>query len=141
MGGMDGFKSAVVYFQEDKVSVAYTLNGVVMRPMDILMGVLSIYYSKEYALPRFDGGITLTSKELEAYTGVYSSPSYPLKITIFKHENLLLAQTTGHPAIRLEAYGLHKFKADAAMAKMEFVLKENRMILDQGKRHFFTKEK
>lgn len=142
-GGIDGFQTIAAYFPDEKVSVACTLNGLVMPMDEVVMGALKIYFGKPYSLPSFDAGITLTGEELEEYTGEYTSPTFPLKMNISRKENLLLAQAAGHPAIRLEAYDRHKFKADAFKVKIEFLPNENKMILDDRglQQHFFTKEK
>jgi D-alanyl-D-alanine carboxypeptidase len=52
-GGIDGFQSNVICFPEDSLSLAYCTNGVVFPMNDILIGVLSIYYNKNYKIPAF----------------------------------------------------------------------------------------
>ncbi|MDY6801391.1 MAG: serine hydrolase domain-containing protein [Bacteroidota bacterium] len=131
-GGIDGFQSNAFYFPDDKVSVAYLSNGVVMPMNDILIGVLSIYFGKEYKLPEFKEAIKLTSKELDKYLGVYSSPDFPLKLTITKKDNILMGKGTGQPSFPLEAYDEHKFKFDQASLKIEFFPNNNKLTLKQG---------
>lgn len=138
-GGIDGFQSNAGYFPREKVSVAYTSNGVVMPMNDILIGVLSIYFGRAYELPEFVEALTLTSEELDKYLGVYSSPSFPLKVTISKEENTLLAQATGQPSFALEAYETDKFKFDQALLKLEFIPEDNAMILKQGGKEYELK--
>ncbi|MCF6359152.1 MAG: serine hydrolase [Cyclobacteriaceae bacterium] len=135
-GGIDGFRSNAFYFPEDKVSISYLSNGVVMPLNDILIGALSIYYGLDFELPEFKTGLELTSEELDKYLGVYSSPTFPLKITITKKGNALFAQATGQSSFPLEAYEIDKFKFDQAMLKMEFNPKENQVTLLQGEGKF-----
>ena len=130
-GGIDGFQSNAFYFPEEKVSVAYTSNGVVMPTNDILIGALSIYFGNYYTMPEFKEALQLKSEDLDKYLGIYSSPTFPLKITISKKENVLIAQATGQPSFPLEAYEKDKFKFDQAMLKMEFIPNEEKMILRQ----------
>ncbi|GJM33611.1 MAG: D-Ala-D-Ala carboxypeptidase [Saprospiraceae bacterium] len=140
-GGIDGFQSMAAYFPEDSIAIAYTTNGVVMPMNDIMIGALSIYFGNEYTLPEFKPTLELKSEELDQYLGVYSSPSLPIDITITKEGNVLMGQGTGQPKFPLEAYELHQFKFDQAMLKMEFLPKENKMILRQGGGEFeFSKK-
>jgi len=131
-GGIDGFQSNAAYFPADNVAVAYISNGVAMPMNNILIGVLSIYFGKEYALPEFKPGLELSSEDLDKYLGVYSSPTFPLKVTITKQGNNLIGQATGQPSFPLEAYEPNKFKFDQAMLKLDFLPEENKMILKQG---------
>jgi D-alanyl-D-alanine carboxypeptidase len=52
-GGIDGFASNVIYFPDDSLALAYCTNGVVFPMNDILIGVLSIYYNRDYKIPTF----------------------------------------------------------------------------------------
>ncbi len=131
-GGIDGFQSSAAYFPEDKVTIAYISNGVVLSMNDILIGALSIYFGKEYELPDFKPALELTSEQLDPYLGTYSSADFPLKVTITKKENTLIAQATGQPTFPLEAYEEHKFKFEQAGVKLEFVPENEEVILRQG---------
>ena len=92
-GGIDGFRSNAAYFPGENVSIACTFNGLSMSMNDILIGALSIYFGKEYSLPEFKPGLKLKSEELDIYLGVYSSPSFPLAITISKKDSMLIRLT------------------------------------------------
>ena len=94
--------------------------------------MLSIYFGREYELPEFKEAIKLTSEELDKYLGVYSSPDFPLKLTITKKDNILMGQGTGQPSFPLEAFDEHKFKFDQASLKIEFFPNENKLTLKQG---------
>ena len=139
-GGIDGFQSNTAYFTEDGVSVALTTNGLAMGMNEILIGILSIYFGRDYEFPTFEPGITLVSEDLEKYLGIYSSEELPIKITITKNGDQLYAQATGQSAFPLEAFEIHKFKFDRAGIKMEFLPEEGRMILIQGKRYEYSLE-
>jgi D-alanyl-D-alanine carboxypeptidase len=140
-GGIDGFQSSAGYFPVDKVSIAYTSNGVVMPMNNILIGALSIYFGRAYELPDFKPGMELKTGDLDKYLGIYSSTALPLKITITKKGNVLIGQATDQPSFPLEAYEINKFKFDQAMLKLEFLPEENKMILRQGGGEYtFTKD-
>jgi D-alanyl-D-alanine carboxypeptidase len=114
------------------VGLAYVSNGAVMALNDILIGVLSVYFDKDYDLPTFTPSIEISSEELDQYLGIYSSRALPLKITISKDGNQLMAQATGQSAFPLEPYEAHKFRFSPAGIKMEFMPKDKKMILNQG---------
>lgn len=140
-GGIDGFQSMAGYFPKEKVSITYFSNGVVMPVNDIMIAALSIYFGEKYELPAFEPAFEVKSEDLDQYLGVYSTPTFPLKLTITKKGNTLMGQGTGQPSFPLEASGKHQFKFDAAQLKLTFSPKENKMILEQGGAEFeMTKE-
>jgi hypothetical protein len=140
-GGIDGFASNLAYFPEDSIAVAYCTNGQVYPLNDILIGILSVCFNKDYSIPTFNT-IFLKSADLNKYLGVYSSTQIPLKITITKDSIVLIAQATGQSSFPLEATEKDKFKFDQAGIKMEFNTEKNEMTLKQGGGNYlFTKEK
>ncbi len=135
-GGIDGFQSNAFYFPDENVSVAYTANAVDMPVNDILIGSLSIYFGKSYDLPEFLPEYRVKADDLDVYLGVYSSSTFPMKITISKEGSTLKAQATGQSQINMEPYEKDKFKFDRAGLKLEFLPKENVMILRQAGAEF-----
>lgn len=138
-GGIDGFNSVFSHFDEDNISYALTSNGSNYNNNNISLAVLSAVFKKEYEIPEFTE-YELSSKELDKYLGVYSSEQLPMKITITKDKNTLIAQATGQPSFPLEAVSEHKFKFDQAGLSMEFNPEENTMILIQQGEYLFKKE-
>jgi len=130
-GGVDGFVSNAFYFPDDSVSIAYTSNGTRTPVNNIMLGALSIYYNKDYTLPEYKESVVIDAKELDQYLGVYSSPTFPLKITISREENVLYAQATSQPKFILEALGNHEFQYETAALKMTFQPENNVMIFKQ----------
>ena len=140
-GGIDGFNSMLVYLPEEKLSVAYTSNGMVYPIDDIILGVFAIYGNKPFSIPTFET-VAVSPEVLEKYVGVYSSPGFPLKITVTKDSATLFAQAEGQSAFPLEATAQDKFKFDKAGIIMEFDAAKSQMILKQrGRESVFTKEK
>ena len=140
-GGIDGFGSNVAYFPEDSLAVSYCTNGQVYPLNEILIGVLSACFNKDYSLPTFNT-ISLKTEDLDKYLGVYSSTQIPLKITITKNNTVLTAQATGQSSFPLDPVEKDKFSFDQAGIKMEFNPLKNEMTLKQGGGIFlFTKEK
>lgn len=140
-GGIDGFGSNLAYFPDDGLAIAYCTNGMAYPLNDILIGVLSIYFKRDYSIPTFTS-ILMKTEELDKYLGVYSSTQLPLKITITKDNATLIAQATGQSSFPLEATERDKFKFDQAGVKMEFDTDKNEMTLKQnGGVFLFTKDK
>lgn len=139
-GGIDGFSSVYSHFADENISFALTSNGTNTNNNDISIAVLSAVYNKPYEIPVFTT-FNVTSDDLDKYLGVYASKQIPLKITVTKNGNTLIAQGTGQPALPLEATEKDKFKFDQAGAKFEFNPTEKTMILFQGGGQIkFTKE-
>ena len=83
----------------------------------------------------------LKSGDLDKYLGIYSSPTFPLKISITKLENTLYAQATGQSAFNLKPTEKDKFEFDKAGIVIEFDTANNQMDLKQGGKTFkLTKE-
>lgn len=131
-GGIDGFQSNASFFQDDQMGLTYLTNGVELTMNDILIGVLSIYFGKDYELPSFAPSMVVNSEDLDQYLGIYSSTAIPLKITISKQGSQLIAQATGQSAFPLEAFEVNKFRFDQAGIKMEFIPDDKKLILNQG---------
>jgi D-alanyl-D-alanine carboxypeptidase len=140
-GAIDGFISSLSYFPEDHLVLAYCTNGHVYSMNDILIGVLSIYFNRDYTIPVFKT-LSISSGDLDKYLGVYSSKQLPLKITITKNDTILTAQATGQPSFPLEATDKDIFKFDAAGIQMAFTPDKGEMTLKQGGgTYLFIKEK
>lgn len=139
-GGIDGFRSMYVHFIDDQISYAFTSNGTNINANDVSIAVLSAVYNMPYEIPVFTT-YNVTSEDLDKYLGVYASQQIPLKITITKDGNTLIAQGTGQPSFPLEATDKDKFKFDQVGVVLEFNPTDNTMTLKQGGGIFaFTKE-
>jgi CubicO group peptidase (beta-lactamase class C family) len=104
LGGIDAFSSNLVYFPEDKVAIAITLNGQ-NYPMGKLFWLLAdSYYGRSATIPNFEP-ITLPADTLEQYKGVYSFKQIGMDITVTRDGDQLRAQATGQDAFPLEAIG------------------------------------
>lgn len=130
-GGIDGFSSLFGYFSNEKCAFALTSNGSNYQNNNIAIAALSCLFNKPYDIPSFKT-LELTTEELNKYLGVYSSDEFPLKITISKSENILLAQATGQSEFSLDASEKNIFKYDAAGIILEFNPVQNQMTLKQG---------
>jgi D-alanyl-D-alanine carboxypeptidase len=134
-GGIDGFLSAITYFPDSHLALALTSNGILYNTNDVLIGALSCYYNKPFDIPTFKT-IDLKTEDLDPYLGEYSSPDFPLNITITKVNLKLFAQATGQSAFPLDAVEKDKFEFLAAGLKIDFNPIENQLTLNQGGRKF-----
>lgn len=129
-GGIDGFRSVLVYFPEKQLGVVMLSNGLNYVQNDILIGMMSIYVGRPYTLP----DLTTTHVDtdvLKGYEGIYSKKDFPLKLTIKVEGNNLTAQATGQSSFALEAVSETKFKFDAAGIVIDFP-EPGKLNLKQG---------
>ena len=139
-GGMDGFRSLLLYLPEEKLSLAYTSNGVNYPLNDLVSGVFDIYWNKPFEIPTFET-VAVSPEVLDKYVGVYSSPEVPFKLTITRDNSTLVAQPTGQPASSLEATAENKFKLESRGAVLEFDAAKTQLTFKRGDRNvLFTKE-
>lgn len=128
-GGIDGFRSSLTYFPADSLSVALCVNAADFNPNEAMIGLLSIYFGKEYTFPSFESAL-LSSELLGSYTGIYSSPDFPLKITVTLDQDKLFAQATGQSAFPLTPFDEKTFRFDAA--GITIVFDQNTLTIRQG---------
>jgi D-alanyl-D-alanine carboxypeptidase len=139
-GGIDGFSSMAAYFPGDSLAFAYCSNGANYNTNDILIGVLSIYFGRPYQIPSFST-VKTDATQLQAYTGTYSNPGFPLKIEVRVMDGKLEAQATGQGSFPLDATAKDTFRFDAADITITFdVAKKKMNLLQRGMNTEFTKE-
>jgi len=115
-GRIEGFYSALWYFPEEKLSVAYCTNGIDYPRTDIIEGVLKICFNEPFILPFSKEG---TSQEdgLDQYTGTYSAGQ--MVVNCSKEGNRLSLETRGK-VFELEKTGVHYFMNGASGYFFEF---------------------
>ena len=139
-GSIDGFKSFLTYFPNDKITVAITANGENYNSNEIAVTLTKAAYKQEFEVPEFKTYI-VESKDLDQYLGTYSSPQIPLKMTITKDGNILIGQGTGQPSFSLDATDKHEFKFDKIGLVLKFNPETKTLLIKQrGKELNFTKE-
>ncbi len=130
-GGIDSFSSMLYYFPEDQLSISLISNGNTYENQKIFIAGLSAFYGKPFNIPTF-ATLTLKSEDLDQYLGVYASPDFPMKITIGKKENVLIAQASGQSSFPLEATAKHIFEFSTAGIVLEFAPEKKQMTIKQG---------
>ncbi|WP_111710199.1 serine hydrolase domain-containing protein [Lutibacter citreus] len=130
-GGIDGFSSVFGYFPIEKSGLALTSNGTNYANNEISIVLLSALFNKPFKIPTFKT-YAIKPQDLDKYLGIYSSSNFPLKITITKTENVLIAQATGQSKFSLDPTEKDIFKFEQAGIILEFDTKNNQMTLKQG---------
>ena len=130
-GGIDGFSSVFSNFSDGNVSFAMTCNGSNFNTNNISIAVLSAVFNRPYDIPEFSEYV-VNPEDLDSYPGVYSSVQIPIKITVTRKNNTLIAQGSGQPSFPLEATEKDKFTLVQAGVVMEFNPANHTMILKQG---------
>ena len=111
-GGGDNYGAWLAYLPEEKLAVAYTTNAKVYPVVNIVSGVIDIYYNKPFQIPAFES-IAVSPEVLDKYVGVYSSPEAPVKFTITRDGATLFFQPPGRAsAVPLEATAQDKFQIE-----------------------------
>lgn len=130
-GGIDGFTSIFANFADGNISYALTSNGTNYNNNNISIAILSAVYNRPYDIPVFKT-YNVKAEDLDKYTGIYSSSQIPLKITISRNNNTLIAQATGQSAFPLEATDKDTFSFDQAGVEIVFNPAEKSLIIKQG---------
>jgi len=141
-GGGDNYGSWLAYQPEEKLAVAYTTNAKVYPVVNIVRGVIDIYYNKPFTIPALES-LAINPEVLDKYVGVYSSPGTPMKWTITRDGGTLFFQPPGaQSGVPLEATAQDKFQIEGA-AVFEFDPAKNQMIIKRrgGQETVLTKEK
>ncbi len=131
-GGIDGFSNTADFIGSDSVYIAYCANASDVLMNDVMIGILSITFDRDYKISTYEPEYKVSRDKLDAYKGEYYCKEIGMTIVVDRIEDQLTAQATNQPAFPLNVYDKHKFQFKQAGVKMEFFPKENRMELDQG---------
>lgn len=134
-GGVDSFSSIFIHFADQNVSYALCSNGSSMKNNDIHIAVLSAVYNRAFTMPQLSS-YTPDPATLDSYPGTYSSQDIPLKLTISRADNTIIAQATGQPSFPLTPSAAHQFKFEPAGVEIIFDPAEKTLLLKQGGRDF-----
>jgi D-alanyl-D-alanine carboxypeptidase len=131
-GGIDAFQSMAGHFREEQLTVSAITNGTEIELNDVMIALLSIYFGQDYEIPTFEKPIELDGSMAGIYQGVYSSSTFPLKITIGFKDGVLTAQATGQAEFPLEQTEKNVFEFKLAGIKMTFDTEKREMKFEQG---------
>jgi len=139
-GGSGSSGAWLAYCPEEKLALAYATNMKIYPVVDIVSGILDIYWKRPFEIPTFEA-VEVSPEVLDRYVGVYSFPGSPAKLTITRRGTTLHFQPPGQSAVPLEATAQDKFKIDPGVL-CEFGPAKGQMTITRpnGQR-VFTKEK
>jgi CubicO group peptidase (beta-lactamase class C family) len=139
-GGGDNYGAWLAYEPEEKLAVAYATNAKIYPVVNIVRGVVDIYYKRPFTIPALES-IAVSPEILDKYVGVYSSPEAPAKASITRDGATLFFQPPGaQTAAPLEATAEDKFQIEG-VAVIEFDTTKNQMTIKRrGGERVFTKE-
>jgi CubicO group peptidase (beta-lactamase class C family) len=140
-GSIDGFTSILSYFPDEKLAIAYITNGGAYSINDVTTGALSICFNQPFKLPSFQT-FTLKPEQLDKYLGTYTCPKSPLKVTIIKSGNTLIAQYEGVKEFALDPVGVDQFLCGNRETTVFFNADRNEFTAMQGdKKYLYTRVK
>ncbi|RFZ90545.1 class A beta-lactamase-related serine hydrolase [Mucilaginibacter conchicola] len=139
-GAIDAYRSELAYFPVEKIAICYISNGGSYGIDKIFKGVKSIVLNQTYTIPTFKT-LALKTEDLDKYLGVYTSPDFPVKITMSKDNTTLVGTAAGQSAIKFDAVAKNVFEFEPYDIHLEFDVDKGQFILTQrGKITVFTKE-
>lgn len=138
-GGIDGFRSFLAFFPEEKVTVAVLSNGLNYNNNDLLLAMLDSYFGKDFEVPSFQS-VALTAEDLEQYVGEYASEQIPLKLVFDREGDKLIAKPSGQQATELEATAIHTFEFKPVNAVFVFDPEQSEVTLKQAGQSFLFKK-
>lgn len=139
-GAIDGFNSYYYYFPQDETLYVLLSNAKNYNLETVNSSILSLIFNKPLDLPKFKT-YPVASKDLQQYTGIYTSQSSPLIIDISIKNNYLLAQPHGQKIYTMEPIEKDKFLHEQTGVTLEYDLTKNQMTMQQGQKTFvFTKQ-
>ncbi|MFC3416231.1 serine hydrolase domain-containing protein [Algoriphagus hitonicola] len=130
-GGIDGFRSMLGYFPEEKVAIVTLSNGLNWNNNDLLLAVLNGNFGKEVEIPSFQT-YEVSTEALDQYLGEYVSEQIPISFTFVKEGSTLIAKPSGQPDTKLEATAEHQFEFTSVGAVFIFDPSTGKMTFKQG---------
>jgi D-alanyl-D-alanine carboxypeptidase len=138
-GAIDGYAANLVYFPEDSISIAYCTNAQVYPLNNIMIGVLSIVFNKNYKIPDFKT-ISIDPTLLKKYCGLYYSEKLNMKLKISSDRSKLNGQADGQSIFLLEPKTKDSFQYFPSGIIIEFNTQTSELILFQnGGKYLFKK--
>ncbi len=139
-GGADNYGAWLAYLPEERLAVAYTTNAKVCPVVDIVTGVVDIYYDRPFQIPTFES-VAVSPDVLDRYVGVYTSPDAPVKFTVTRQGSTIYLQPAGQSGAPLEATAEDTFKIEGAVVVVFDAAKSQMTIRRRGGELVFTKER
>lgn len=134
-GRIEEFYTAVRYFPESKISVAYCTNGINFPRVDLFEAIIKSCFNEKISIP-----FTFKSSEnIEQYIGTYSAENMPV-VTISVQESKLRAETQG-AQFELEPVYKNYFMNTPSGYYFEFNPAQNELQIKETDNVYFLKRK
>lgn len=139
-GGSGSSGAWLAYQPEEKLALAYTTNAKIYPVGNIVSGVMDIYWNRPFQIPTFEA-FEVSIETLDRYTGIYTVPGTPAKVTITRKGSTLYFQPPGEQsAVALEATAEDKFKIEPYI-QFEFDAAKGEMTVNRGgQKRVFSKQ-
>ena len=124
-----------------KLALAYATNAKIYEVRKIVSGVFDIYWNRPFEIPAFDA-VKVSPDVLDRYTGVYTIPGTPAKMTVTRDgPTLYIRAGAERSGVPLEATAENKFRIDPGFV-FEFDAARGQLTIKRANgERVFTKEK
>jgi CubicO group peptidase (beta-lactamase class C family) len=137
-GTIDGFTSVVCYYPKEDLSFSILMNAKNIETVDVITGVLSIYYKLPYRFPTFIF-FAIDEALLKSYEGDYATPNLPFTINVKPVDGKLRVHADEQGTFYITPISNTSFTHDAAGIIMDFT--PNSFTLKQnGESTVFTRQ-
>ena len=122
-------------FEDEKLSIAYCVNGESYLTNDFAKDILSILFNRPMKYPNFNNEVADTSQFIKI-VGKYGSKDFPIAIKIFNEGKILMAQGDGQSAFELTKISENKFEFRQATIIIQFDPQSNSLSFTQAGKSF-----
>ncbi|MFA8449812.1 MAG: serine hydrolase domain-containing protein [Bacteroidales bacterium] len=119
-GDINGFLTNAYYFSDQDMTIVCCLNASRYPINNLIVGVLSDYYKKEFTIPNFRG-VQLNDSDLQKCIGNYFSNKTFLELKVYHKNNELYGQIIGQSPFYLKAKNKLNFTNEGFGIKVEFI--------------------
>ena len=143
-GGINGFRSSLMYYPEENLTIGLLLNLTNQAPGAIAEGLAAILLNEPYTIPQQHEAIDLEPALYEKYVGTYQLlPERPVELRI-ENNQLIISQAPDQESVVLYPTSETEFFTQVADILIKFVVSEDDTVegftlFDQGYELFAPK--
>ncbi|RFS16522.1 hypothetical protein D0T08_12645 [Emticicia sp. C21] len=138
-GRIEEFYSAIRYYPEQKMALAYCTNGILYPRVDILEGIQKICFNLPYTIP-FSKLLILSNQDLDKYVGKYASDNMPIVVNVSKEDTKLLIETQGQ-VFETQPIAKNYFMHPQTGYFFEFIPEKNELMIKETDNVYMLKKK
>jgi CubicO group peptidase (beta-lactamase class C family) len=135
-GRIEEFYTAVRYYPESRIAVAYCTNGINYPRVDILEGIIKSCFNESMEIP-------FASREagnLSSYPGQYAADSMPIVVAISLLGKKIIAETQGKE-FELEPVSTNYYMHPPTGYYFEFFPEQDELLIKETDNVYFLKKK